>query len=242
MDEPRISKVTGEPVKVYRQFVKRGRTPEEKLAAQVAIRAAQDARRKANEEARRERVRLKREARLEVEKAVKKGMEKLAKEPDPENTPERQAKRKAERVAKGKAKGREILPGRERHGSIDATDVAIILALKEKEATNKEIAQALNIGPDTVARVLIEFTDSRAVAKAYLKSKADQIARDAVDASHIAAGSGKGEVSLELLDRLDVAPKRLEDTNSNKTLIIVGSANQSALPSFPSIETQRLTE
>lgn len=230
-------------VKVRRKFVHGpGRTPEEKLHDLQAVRAAADARRAEIEYARRERVRVAREASHEAQKALNRAIRKAAKQPDPDDTAERKAARIEARRAKGKAKGQVILPGRLRGGSLDATDIALILALKEKEATNKEIAQAINVGPDTVAHVLRDFADTRPLAKAYLKSKADQLAKDAVDASHIAAGVGKAEASLELLDRLDIAPKRQESVDTNRTLIIVGSANQTALPKFPIIDAKALPE
>ena len=218
-----------------RKYVQVGRTPEQKLADLKAIREAADGRRRALDEARAERIKAARQAAKRAQKALNAEVLKASRAPDPDDTPDRKALRKAERQAKGKAKGMIKLPGRQRAGSIDAMDVALILALKEKEASNREIAKALNIGSDTVARVLVEFADTRSTAKAYLKNKAEQIAHDAVKASSIAADAGKAEASLELLDRLDVAPKRMETTDHNKTLIIVGSSNTNALPTFPSL-------
>lgn len=232
---------SGTPLGVRRRFVHGpGRTAAEKLAELTAKRAAADARRADIEKARKERVRVAREASLAAQKALQRALRKAAKEPDPDDTAERKAARIEARRAAGKAKGKVVLPGRERQGSIDATDVALILALKEKEATNREIAQALNVGSDTVARVLSDFADTRPVAKAYLRSKADQLARDAVDASHIAAGGGKGDISLELLDRLDIAPKRVEETGGSKTVIVIGSNPSSA--ALPHLDVKQLAE
>ena len=219
-----------------------GRTAAEKLADLTARRAAADARRAEIEVARKERVRVAREAAHEAEKALRRALRKASKAPDPDDTAERKAARIEARRATARAKGQVRLPGRERSGSINATDVALILALKEKEATNHEIAQALNIGRDTVGFVLADFADTRPVAKAYLRAKADQIAQHAVTASEVAAGMGKADASLELLDRLDVAPKRVEEPAGSKTVIVIGSSNASALPSLPSISATSLTE
>ncbi len=214
----------------------------DRLARQLAKRQAVEARREEAAAARVERVKLRREASEAAQKALQKAIKKMEKQPDPDNTPEREAERKQARVAKGKRKGKPLLPGRVRSGSIDATDVALILTLKDKEATNKEIAQALNVGVDTVARVLIEFADTRVTAKAYLRSKAEDIAKHAVNASAMSSAVGKGETSLELLDRLDVAPKRVDDAGGPKTLIIVGSQDGKGLPKLPLLEAEILPQ
>lgn len=224
--------------KPKRQYVRRGATPEERLARQLAQKLAVAARREENAKARVERVRLRREASAAAQKALQKAIKEAERQPDPEDTPERQAQRQIDRMNKGKAKGKLVLPGRLRAGSIDAMDVALILSLKDKEATNKEIAAALNVGVDTVARVLVEFADTRLVAKKFLQSKAETIAHHAVTASEISSNGGKGETALELLDRLDVAPKRVEEAAGSKTLIIVGSADGKGLPRLPIISAE----
>jgi hypothetical protein len=197
----------------------------------MAIKAKRD-----GQDAEREKV-LKRKAYIakQAEHAMRRALKRAEAEPppDPEDTPERRAKRQADRRKAGREKGKVKLPGRQRGGAIDATDVALVLALRQKEATQAEIAKVMNIGVDTVARVLADFGDTRPLAKAYLQNKAEQITRDAVRASAVASQTGKGEVALELLDRLDVAPKRQEEQKGSKVVIVVGSADVKSLPALP---------
>jgi hypothetical protein len=216
--------------KHYRYF----QSPEEKLAKHRAIKEAAEARQKAREEERRQLLVEKRKTSKALKASLAAALKAKEREPDPDDSPERQAERQAARQSG--AKGQPVLPGRLRSGKLGAQDVALILALKEKEATNREIAKILNIGDDTVARAVAEFADTRPLAKAYLRKQAETIAGHAVQASQEAALKGDADPALELLDRLDVAPKRVEESDKSKVMIIVGGNSISALPQLPVLD------
>lgn len=209
-------------------------TPEEYLASLKVMQDAVRTRRSIQAKERRARATANKHSAISVARAIRKA-EKVLAAPDPELTPERIAERKAERLARPKAPRQPRLPGRTRGGAIGPMDVALVLALRDKKATQVEIAKVLNINVLTVVKVLEDFHDTRPIAKAYLQKQANTIAEHAVNASLQASLKGNADPALELLDRLDVAPKRVEVLDSGKVMVIVGSSNHSALPSFPNL-------
>lgn len=141
--------------------------------------------------------------------------------------------------AKERAKARlskkrdgERLPGRKQRGKLTAADVATMIHAKKRGANNAEIARVINVKPATVAKCLEEFDDNRPLAKAKLKHHAVKFVDDAILASSNAADRGDATPALELLDRLDIATKRINADTGAKVMVVVGSSNPASLPDF----------
>lgn len=116
-------------------------------------------------------------------------------------------------------------------------DIALVLNLDAAGKTQTEIAAVVGVGQSQISRLLAEFGDTRGVAKQRLHASADQIAKSAMVASEVAAKRGDGSVALELLDRMDVAPKKREGSNRGaQVVVMVGGSNPAALPDFSVVE------
>ena len=114
-------------------------------------------------------------------------------------------------------------------------DVALILNLHDSGKTQAAIAQMFDISQGQVSKILNGFSDSREAAKRRLKASAMKLVRHAMKASARAAIKGDASPALELLDRLDVAPKRQAVAASGgtpKVMIVVGGSNPAALPTI----------
>lgn len=103
---------------------------------------------------------------------------------------------------------------------------ALILKLAEAGKSQTEIAQIVGVSQPTVSRTLAEFADTRVVAKAVLNKHAKTLAERVVKDADVSQ-------SLEVLDRLDVAPKRRDETHSTQVMVVVQT--QSVIPGIQTL-------
>ena len=113
-------------------------------------------------------------------------------------------------------------------------DVALVLNLHDAGKSQASIAQMFDISQGQVSKILNGFSDSREAARRRLKASAMKLVRHAMKASAIAAQRGDADPALEMLDRLDVAPKRqaVVAGTGPKVMIVVGGSNPAALPTI----------
>ena len=122
------------------------------------------------------------------------------------------------------------LPPR-RGARLSYADIALAVQLEAAGKQQKEIAAVLHCSQPHVARILQHFRDTRPVAKARLNHAAEHLATAAVTAASVAAAAGDAEPALELLDRIQVAPKTREAAaEAPKIMIVVGQPTPDALP------------
>src|SRR5262245_33750134 len=110
-------------------------------------------------------------------------------------------------------------------------DIALAVQMSDTGKTQEEIAAFFKVTQSTISRILRGFTDTRELAKRRLKGAAVQLTESAIRASRVAAVEGNGEVALELLDRIDVAPKRQQaahEKGSARIMIVVGGVTPTA--------------
>ena len=123
------------------------------------------------------------------------------------------------------------LPTRPAGARLSYADIALAVQLEAAGKQQKEIASVLHCSQPHVARILQHFRDTRPVAKARLNHAAEHLADVAVTAASVAAAAGDAEPALELLDRIQVAPKTRDVApESPKILIVVGQPTPDALP------------
>lgn len=112
-------------------------------------------------------------------------------------------------------------------------DVALVLNLHDAGKSQQAIAEMFDVTQGRISKIINGFSDSREAAKRRLRAQAMRLTRHALKASARAASKGDAGPALELLDRLDVAPKRMpaaSEKGSAKVMIMVGGQNPSALP------------
>lgn len=102
-------------------------------------------------------------------------------------------------------------------------EVGALLNLHRAGKTQVEIAQVLGIDQSNVSRWLDKLIDTTEVAKHTLRNGAQKLAERVVKHANV-------EESLEVLDRLDVAPKRQIEGNGSKVNIVIGMPGQPAGP------------
>ncbi len=90
---------------------------------------------------------------------------------------------------------------------------SLILQLANEGKSQTAIAQVLGCSQPTVSRVIHAFTDTREHAKRILHNGAAKLATKVVDASDV-------DQALEVLDRLDVAPKRVAAAGAGVNILI----------------------
>lgn len=106
------------------------------------------------------------------------------------------------------------------YSRLTRAELGSLIALARAGKTQTEIAQALNCNISTVSRWLAQFEDTTELAKQRLKNSANTLAERVVKDADV-------EQSLEVLDRLEVLPKRQNDSNRTGVQIFVG------MPSSP---------
>ncbi len=123
-------------------------------------------------------------------------------------------------------------------GKLSYDQISLILQMSAAGEPVKAIAAYFQIRAETVWRLLQKFADTSAEAKARLKMSAARLADAALLAADRGAQRGDGSVALELLDRLDVAPKRMAQASASgvQVMVVVGGNNPSALPDFSARE------
>ena len=110
-------------------------------------------------------------------------------------------------------------------------DMRAIVQMAIKGHTQLELAEKFKVHQSTISRVFMTFHDTRDLAKQRLQGAALQMAETALDAVTAAGAVGDANPALELLDRLDVAPKRLQVAPSGpKVMVVVGNPSPQALP------------
>jgi predicted transcriptional regulator len=97
---------------------------------------------------------------------------------------------------------------------LEPAEIRLILALAKKGLTQTEIAKRLQVNQATISRVLSEWDDSRALAKAKLRAGAAELAQRVIEKANVAE-------SLDVLSRLDVLPKE-QATNDSGVKVFVG--------------------
>lgn len=130
-----------------------------------------------------------------------------------------------------------IAPLRRRGSKLSLTDVGVALRLAEEGKSQATIAELLGVNQSNVSRALAAFTDTRTIAKSRLNQAADRVAKDALVASAKAAKRGDAAPALEILDRLDVAPRKHQDGSGGaKVMVVIGQPSVGALPPGLSLE------
>ena len=94
-----------------------------------------------------------------------------------------------------------------------------ILKHSAEGKTQTAIAHFLGLNQSTVSRVLSAYEDTRDLAKLKLNQASIDLAERAIKEADV-------DQALELLDRLDVAPKRQQQTGQTGITITLGMAQQ----------------
>lgn len=111
------------------------------------------------------------------------------------------------------------------------TDMVLISELGDAEKSQEEIATLFKVDRSTISRVQAAMADTRPYAKRRLHAAAAELAEVAITASQIAGTTGDADPALELLDRLDVVPKRTQaPPQGPRVLVVVGQPGATALP------------
>lgn len=113
------------------------------------------------------------------------------------------------------------------------SDVALILKLRDDGHAQTAIADKVGCSQSTVSRCLQEFTSTIQLAKLKTHNRALELTEAALDGSVKAAKDGKPEAALEVLDRLDVAPKRRDEHHSTQVMVVVQT--QSVIPGIQTL-------
>lgn len=124
-------------------------------------------------------------------------------------------------------------------GRLSYDQIALIVSMNAAGEPTQAIADYFQIRRETLWKILQKFADTSAEAKARLKMSASRLADAAILAADRGAQRGDGSVALELLDRLDVAPKRMAaqaGTSGVQVIVVVGNGNPAALPDFGALE------
>lgn len=114
----------------------------------------------------------------------------------------------------------ERIPDRSR---LTRAEVGALLNLHKAGKTQVEIAQALGIDQSNVSRWLDKLVDTTELAKHTLRNSASTLAKRVVKNANV-------EESLEVLDRLEVLPKRQTEARAGGVNIVIGMPGQPAGP------------
>lgn len=132
------------------------------------------------------------------------------------------------------------IPGRGHGAKLTFKDVAQILALEDSGKSQTEIAKLFGVSQGQISRIVNGFKDSREVARQRLHASAEKLVDHALTASGLAAAKGNAEPALELLDRMEVAPKKVSGgKGGGNVVVVVGGAGQATadiLPALPIID------
>ena len=96
------------------------------------------------------------------------------------------------------------------------TQIGLALKLRDEGKTQDEIAQCLNRDRSAIAKLLLSFVDTRPLATLRLHNRALGFAETVIRDANV-------EESLEMLDRLEVVPKRqIDQSKANQVNIVIG--------------------
>jgi len=102
-------------------------------------------------------------------------------------------------------------------------EVMLALKLRKEGHTFQQIADRLERSPAGVHDVIHEWAPTEDLAKATLRRGALTLAERVVTMSGV-------DQALEVLDRLDVLPKRERDTGGNKVQVVIGLDTEQVAP------------
>lgn len=103
------------------------------------------------------------------------------------------------------------------------SEVALLLKLHEAGKTQVEIAQILGCSQPSVHGWLEKFRDTRTEAIYTARSGAQKLVERVLKQANV-------EESLEVLDRIDVLPKKQRESSGNQLNVIIGMPGQPAGP------------
>ena len=98
-------------------------------------------------------------------------------------------------------------------------EIALALKLRDEGLTQVEIGQRLNRDKSSICELLAQFVDTRPLATKFLQSRALRFAQKVSNDANV-------EESLEMLDRLEVVPKRQQVDTSSRLNIFIGMPEQ----------------
>ena len=117
---------------------------------------------------------------------------------------------------------------------LNPQDIAYILHASAEGHVRKTIADRLHCTQLSVSKVLRQYTPTDSLAKQFTKGAALIVAKASVLAALKAARRGRGEECLEILDRLDVLPKRqVEDGRARVQIAVMIPGQTLALNTAP---------
>ena len=108
-----------------------------------------------------------------------------------------------------------------RKSRLNPLDIAYILKAAAEGHEQKTIADRLRCTQPSVSKVLRQYTPTDSLAKQFIRATALIVAKASVVAALKAARRGRGEECLEILDRLDVLPKRQVEDGRARVQIAV---------------------
>ena len=113
-------------------------------------------------------------------------------------------------------------------------DIAYILKANSEGHRLRTIAEYLGVSIPLVFKVLHSYSPNEPLAKLFTRASALTVAKASVSAALKRARKGRGDECLEILDRLDVLPKRLEGASAPRVQIAVMMPGQAlALDTAP---------
>ncbi len=107
-------------------------------------------------------------------------------------------------------------------------DIALALQLRQADKTQSQIAEIIGCHRSAISRLFIELTDTSVEAAQIARSRAVDVTKATIDGAIRSAKAGKCETGLELLDRLDIAPKKDRGSVGTTVQILVGNTGQVA--------------
>jgi DNA-binding MarR family transcriptional regulator len=107
-----------------------------------------------------------------------------------------------------------------------------VVVMSQEGKTQEEIAQEMGVNQASISRILARFKDTRGMAKSRLNGTAYTMVKRLLQAAEKAAEKGDATAALEVLDRLDVMPKKqpapMSGKGETKVLVVVGAPPGSA--------------
>ena len=118
-------------------------------------------------------------------------------------------------------------------------EIGLALKLRDEGLTQVQIAQRLDRDKSSLCELLAQFVDTRPLATKYLQSRALSFAQKVSHDANV-------DESLEMLDRLEVVPRRQVDhSKANQVNIVIGMPGKPVGPDLsPSVtvDLHRLTD
>lgn len=109
------------------------------------------------------------------------------------------------------------------YSRLTRAEIGSILSLARAGKTQTEIAQALGCNVSTVSRWLEKLDDTTELAKQRLRNSAEALSERVIRDADV-------DQSLEVLDRLDVLPKKQSEGNRTGVQIVIGMPGNPAGP------------